>query len=262
MARIRTIKPSFFTSLTIADLSLSQRLTFIGLWTHVDDEGRCIYDPRLIRAALWPLEDRTLADIESDVRALTEASLIRHYTVGERAYLVVNGWSEHQKINRPRPSVIPGPDEGETVPLSSPKCDSVSNHGGITEGSLWERKGREGNKEGIPPTAGAVAPRTGGNTQLIIGEWLNTQAQRPPTAVINQLGKQITQLVKDGINPQVIREALDHWTSRGLHPSTLPSVVHEIQTKPTRSTKTRNQAATDDMFGAAMSRAQAKEITS
>jgi len=39
MARIRTIKPSFFTSLTIADLGLAERLTFIGLWTHVDDEG-------------------------------------------------------------------------------------------------------------------------------------------------------------------------------------------------------------------------------
>src|SRR5699024_3247957 len=81
MARIRTIKPTFFTSLTIANLTLEQRLTFIGLWTHVDDEGRCIYDPRLIKAALWPLDSRTAEDVDGDIRALTESSLITHYTL-------------------------------------------------------------------------------------------------------------------------------------------------------------------------------------
>src|SRR5690348_14073734 len=98
MARIRTIKPTFFTSLTVAGLTVEQRLTFIGLWTHVDDEGRCTYDPRLIKAALWPLDDRTSKDVESDIRALTEHSLITHYVVGERSYLEVNGWAEHQRI--------------------------------------------------------------------------------------------------------------------------------------------------------------------
>jgi len=254
MARIRTIKPSFFTSLTIADLDLSQRLTFIGLWTHVDDEGRCIYDPRLIRAALWPLDDRSISDVESDVNALSESSLVTLYSVADRTYLAVNGWSEHQRINRKTPSTIPPPNSRQIA-------SSVTTHGGLNEEVHRERKGREGNKEAT--TSGAVAPRAniGGPTQILIGEWLQRQADRPPTAVINQLAKQITQLVKDGIDHTVIREALDHWTSRGLHPSTLPSVVHEIQTKPGRPTKTRNQAATDDLFDAAMQRAQAKEIT-
>ena len=70
MARIRTIKPSFFTSLTIASLTPEQRLTFVGLWTHVDDDGRCIYDPRLIKAALWALDERLARDVEEDVAAL------------------------------------------------------------------------------------------------------------------------------------------------------------------------------------------------
>lgn len=144
MARIRTIKPSFFTSLTIADLTLTQRLTFIGLWTHVDDEGRCIYDPRLIRAALWPLDDRTNADIEDDVRALTEASLIVHYTVRDRAYLQVRTWHEHQRINRKTPSTLPGPEDGQIVPLTSTNEPSVSTHGALTEDVHRERKGREG----------------------------------------------------------------------------------------------------------------------
>jgi hypothetical protein len=165
MARIRTIKPSFFTSLTIADLTLEQRLTFIGLWTHCDDEGRCVYDPRLIRAALWPLSDRTIADVAGDVQVLTEASLMTHYKVGERAYLAVANWSEHQKVNRPTKSSLPGPESGVACPVTCGDSHSLRTHGVITEDSRGERKGREGNKEGkgeLPssPPAAATASET------------------------------------------------------------------------------------------------------
>ncbi|WGW12718.1 hypothetical protein LWF01_02805 [Saxibacter everestensis] len=153
MARIRTIKPSFFTSLTVSTLTLHQRLTFIGLWTHSDDEGRSIYDPRLIRAALWPLDDRSVGDVESDIIALTDASLITHYTVSERSFLQVNGWAEHQKINRPKKSDYPPPPKGGPTPLKPPlTCSdepSVNDHGLLTDETLREGKGKEGKgKEG------------------------------------------------------------------------------------------------------------------
>lgn len=155
MARIRTIKPSFFTSLTVAGLTPEQRLTFIGLWTHVDDEGRCVDDARLIKAALWPLDDRTSRDIEKDLGALTEASLIVRYQLRERSYLAVRSWAEHQRISRPSGSNLPSPEEGEIKPLPPrPTCendDSASPHGGFTEGSSQERKGREGKGNSLRP---------------------------------------------------------------------------------------------------------------
>jgi hypothetical protein len=159
MARIRTIKPEFFTSLTIADLTAEQRLTFIGLWTHVDDEGRCVDDPRLIKAALWPLDDRTAADIADDLRALSEASLITRYTLKPKRYLAVTNWHEHQKINRPTESKLPAPEQGEPTPPEPPtstNIDSWSTHAQLSEDSRQERKGRERNREGkgtpLPPT--------------------------------------------------------------------------------------------------------------
>jgi hypothetical protein len=113
VARIRTIKPEFFTSLTIADLpNLEARLTFVGLWTHVDDDGRCVDEPRLVRAAIWPLDDRLAADVDADLRALHEASLIRRYEVAGRRYLAVTNWKEHQRIDKPKPSKLPAPEEG------------------------------------------------------------------------------------------------------------------------------------------------------
>ena len=159
MARIRTIKPTFFTSLTIANLTLEQRLTFIGLWTHVDDEGRCIYDPRLIKAALWPLDSRTAEDVDGDIRALTESSLITHYTLSERSYLQVNGWSEHQRVNRKTPSTFPPPEDGRITDVSAGQRalteGSVRTHGAITEGSRQEGKGREGKGRDICASAAA-----------------------------------------------------------------------------------------------------------
>lgn len=121
MARIRSIKPDFFTSLTIAELSPHARLTFIGLWTYVDDDGRGIDDARLIRAAVWPLEEdpEILATIRDDLAKLREASLIRRYTVAGKPYLAVASWHEHQKVDKPRKSRFPGPDDAEAEELTS-----------------------------------------------------------------------------------------------------------------------------------------------
>lgn len=117
MARIRTIKPSFFTSLTVGSLPIEARLTFAGLWTHCDDEGRCVYDPRLLKAALWPLDERGAEDVADDIALLVEAGLVTHYIVKKRSFLAVNGWAEHQRINRPTPSILPCPQDGETAPI-------------------------------------------------------------------------------------------------------------------------------------------------
>lgn len=138
MPRIRTIKPDFFTSLTIADLPHEARLTFIGLWTHVDDEGRCVDDARLVKAALWPLDERTAKDVDVDLWELSDVELIQRYTVGRKKYIAVTSWAEHQRINRPTPSKCPPPEEGEPSPKARPVLteESLSSHGGLSEGSI------------------------------------------------------------------------------------------------------------------------------
>ena len=42
MARIRSIKPEFFTSIPVGGVSRDARLMFVGLWTNVDDDGRWV----------------------------------------------------------------------------------------------------------------------------------------------------------------------------------------------------------------------------
>ena len=146
MSRIRTIKPTFFRSLTIADLPVPTRLTFVGLWTYVDDDGRGVDDARLIKAELWPLDDGyAVKKVEADLVRIEKANLIERYVVDGKRYLRVRSWIEHQHINRPSPSPFP----------RSPE-ESVNAHGDNSEGSRLEGKGKEGNKEGKRGRDGSV----------------------------------------------------------------------------------------------------------
>jgi hypothetical protein len=113
--RIRTIKPDFFTSDTVSTLPLRARLTWIGLWTHCDDHGRCRDNVKLIKAAVWPLDDVSLRDIESDLDDLVEANVVFRYVVEGKAYLQVTNWAEHQKVDRPSKSNIPAPTEAADI---------------------------------------------------------------------------------------------------------------------------------------------------
>lgn len=123
MARIRSVKPDFFTSEKVASLSLSARLTFIGLWTYVDDNGVGLDNERLIVAAIWPLEDdplETLRRTREDLRSLQETLLVTRYRDGERHLLHIRSWSEHQKVSHPGKPRYPLPDTPE-VTSDNPK---------------------------------------------------------------------------------------------------------------------------------------------
>ncbi|MEU2797677.1 hypothetical protein [Streptomyces sp. NPDC007117] len=65
--------------------------------------------------------------------------------------------------------------------------------------------------------------------QTIVGEWLDRCSDRPPSRVIGQLSREIRVLLEeDRIHPDTIRRGIATWMTKGLHPSTLPSVVNEV----------------------------------
>lgn len=108
--RIRTIKPEFWTSLKVASLPPMVRLQFVGLWNYADDEGRGVDEPRLIKAALFPLDDDyTADDVEVGMACLAAQLLIARYGYGGLRYFSIVGWPEHQSISKPRPSRFPEP---------------------------------------------------------------------------------------------------------------------------------------------------------
>lgn len=141
MPRIRTIKPDFFTSEAVSLLSYRARLTWIGMWTHCDDEGRCRDNARLIRAAVWPLDDVSIKQVEQDLDELASHGRIIRYEVAGKRYIEITNWPEHQKINRPVASKFPPPSGARLILHGGLTEDSVNDQGGITTGK--ERKGKE-----------------------------------------------------------------------------------------------------------------------
>lgn len=115
----------------------------------------------------------------------------------------------------------------------------------------------------VPPTAGggepsaqlAVLPNAP-TAGTLVGEWIEHCDERPPSRVVGQVSKELKALLGEGIEPDRIRRALAEWNRKGLHPSTLPSVVHEIAN---RAPAARGQQATNDLFDSAMQRAMARD---
>jgi len=129
MARIRTVKPDFFTSDDICALSPLARLLYIGLWCEADREGRLVWAPRTFRRRYLPEDDGDIADI---CQELLDRDLVRLYGDG---LAHIPTFLEHQHVNpREAASVLPAPDTH-----ASPR-DSDAQVG--REGKEGEGKGR------------------------------------------------------------------------------------------------------------------------
>jgi hypothetical protein len=101
MARIRTIKPEFWTSVQIVSCSPIARLLFIGLWSFADDNGvnkACV--PSL-KMKVFPNDPFTTKEIEKWISELVDRGLLQPYEVDGNAYWYITGWHRHQKIDRP-----------------------------------------------------------------------------------------------------------------------------------------------------------------
>lgn len=108
MARMRTIKPEAGWSESLADVDRSVRWTFAMLWTHCDDEGRAVNNPRIIKGAIYPLDDDVTADVvAAELKELERVGSVCFYQAGGKSYLHVPEFKAHQKPNHPTPSRLP-----------------------------------------------------------------------------------------------------------------------------------------------------------
>ncbi len=107
MARIRTIKPEFPQSESMGRVSRDSRLLFVMLWTIADDAGRARANSRMLASLLFPYDDDAPRLIHEWMFELEREGCIKLYTVDGNAYLQIEKWLTHQKIDRPSDSRIP-----------------------------------------------------------------------------------------------------------------------------------------------------------
>lgn len=140
MARIRTIKPDFWTDEAIVELEMWERLLFIGMWNFADDQGYIHYSPKRIKMQVFPGDS---LDVSVGLARLLEASLLEAFDVLSTPGAVVlriRGWDKHQRVSNPAQPRFGADDlqiraqlPASSVALASPP-----------EGYSAEGKGREG----------------------------------------------------------------------------------------------------------------------
>lgn len=108
MARIRTIKPEFWTSAQVLECSTNARLLFVGLWNFADDQGRHPDNPKQCKAEVFPADDFTLAEVKEMLNELSKNGLIERYTHDGKGYFYIPGW-HHQRIDKPQKAKYPDP---------------------------------------------------------------------------------------------------------------------------------------------------------
>ncbi|ADG20374.1 hypothetical protein BC1002_6533 [Paraburkholderia atlantica] len=179
MARIRTIKPDFWTDDKLVELDFATRLFFIGTWNHADDNGNLRRSAKSLKMKIFPAD---AIDCEPLVQSLIAHGMLMEYSVSGEVFLHIRCFAKHQVINRKSKSAIPLPpwltgDGGAPAPpdaeqqaarahdpnshaapnlpsdgsLNAPPDESGNSmpaHGALTEDSLTEK---EEEKEGSKP---------------------------------------------------------------------------------------------------------------
>jgi hypothetical protein len=138
MARIRTVKPEFFTSESVLSVSPLARLFFIGLWCEADRDGRLKWKPKTLKFRYLPGDS---VNIEKLCTELEQAEMIVTYTIDNNDYCEIPSFKSHQVINnREKESELPPRDSDA----------STTRESGRKEGK--EGKEGKGTTRFTPPT--------------------------------------------------------------------------------------------------------------
>ena len=227
--RIRSIKPEFWRSEDIADLTVEDRLLFIGLWSYVDDNGVGIDRLADVCADLFALDlerdpPETFARVSRGLQNLSEAGRIVRYTVEDKSYLHITNWSKHQRIDKPNKARYPHPDaENATI---REEVATPSRHPRETPAPGTEEQGNRGTGEQgtcDPADAGSLSDAANGADAT---EATNPDAEalshyladriRTNGNKVRTVGKRwhdaMDRLIRiDGYTPEQIRQVID-WS--------------------------------------------------
>lgn len=150
MARIRSVKPEFWTDPEVVALPMAARLFFIGSWNHADDYGVLKDDPDRLKLQILPADDVNPHDLIDEL--VKRDLLLRRTAPDGTPLLVIRTFCAHQKIDRRSPgrwghpesfsnppnptSTTTEPDEDRSAPTNPhPSPPRTGTEGTGTEGT-------------------------------------------------------------------------------------------------------------------------------
>ena len=148
MSRQRFIYPETFTSDDFTSLTFGARLLFIGLIGTADDYGRGKGNSRCMKAAIFPADDCSFADVGGWAAELDGRDMVLFYDAEKaRCYQIVN-WDRYQKPKYKAASKVPQ-FQGDAGSRAKPGPDPET--GGVGWGGV--KRGEEKRKSKIKISA-------------------------------------------------------------------------------------------------------------
>lgn len=258
MARIRTIKPEFWSSPGLPT-DPWERLLFVAMWNWADDYGIGTANERELLAFAFPNDPQIdAADLRRMLASVRRAFGVEFYMVAGRPYYAIPSWEDHQKIDRRSARRNPGPDKAETWlyqdPHESPRVPAESppisqGDAGVGKGTEDLGKGTEEEEPPYPPDLEpepqrALARQTGSDKAL--ARFGGIPGQPSPLArqvaiaysdsgpvpiqpkLLRDVADQIDSLLQANIPTDAIVLGLDAWTtSDSFSPKQIPNYVHK-----------------------------------
>jgi hypothetical protein len=142
MARIRTIKPEFFSHEELASKTPYARLLAIGLLTLADCEGRLRWVPMQVHSQVFPWE--ASVNIQSLLSELIECDYLVHYEVDGKQYVEIVNFKKHQRISGKEATY------SSRIPSPPKKTETANKNKGQTSEATGKNPGDSQGSDGNP----------------------------------------------------------------------------------------------------------------
>ena len=277
--RIRSTKPEFWRSKTIAQLDWATRLVLKGLESYVDDNGVGKDDLALIAADVFPRDlsanpRETLARLAEAISDLSRAGLIVRYSRDGEELVYVDKWKDIQRVDRPNKGRFCRPDG--TIEYHEPvnrdsyrnPREDVANIPETLAPVTGEQRNR-GTEEQNPPNppheppppqpppkqtgADAARARVANMPARSVDAYRIAEAFSASVPVpierdtLAKIGVQIDKCLKSGVPPPAIAAGLKAWTaSDSWSPTQIPHFVHKANNRSSNGKPTAKALGYDD----------------
>lgn len=169
MARIRSIKPEFFSSPSTGACSYPARLLYIAMWTIADDWGVGEANPKMLAAEAFPFDEISSKEIPCLYKEIADNFQAVFYEVHGRKYFQILNWDKHQVTQRRAKRRYPTADNPfaqVTMGIQHLPCVNKEVPCERKEKASTEQGNRGTGEQGIPPIVplpgdGVPEPATG-----------------------------------------------------------------------------------------------------
>lgn len=235
MARIRSLKPEFWSSPGIETISPWARLLFQAMWNWADDAGRGTCNLRELQGFAFPNDTaeevgtsdgfrRTMSEVRGQFGVI-------FYRVKGRPYYEIPSFHGHQRNERMAKGKHPPSSEGEPwdfMILSSDGTEGVGSSVATerkvseapnTSGTGYKEQGNRGTGVSAPNGAGAVAPLDL-TPNAVVAAWVEAfnapkGRQNPSGGMRAQAGREAKRLIDGNGKPDLILEAARRAGDKG-----------------------------------------------